>query len=90
MKVSERELTVGEVVAAHKAGRLLEVFGSGTASVVQPVGCVVMGHGQELPLPAAAGWGPEGSPSVAEWARGVLTDIQHGRVAGHPWCVTVE
>lgn len=93
MQVSERELTVGELVAAHREGRLLEVFGTGTAALVQPVGCVVLGRGQELALPAppaSGGWGPEGAGSVADWARRVLTDIQTGRVPGYPWCVTVE
>lgn len=92
--MSERQLTVRDIVAGQESGRLLEVFGSGTACVVQPVGCVVMAEGRELSLPAAdgssSGWGPEGSASVADWARRTLTDIQLGRVAGHPWSVSFE
>jgi branched-chain amino acid aminotransferase len=38
LKVSERPIAVAEVVAAHKAGTLKEVFGSGTAAVISPVG----------------------------------------------------
>src|SRR6266481_1242679 len=37
-KVSERQLSIDEVVAAHKAGTLDEVFGTGTAAVISPVG----------------------------------------------------
>jgi branched-chain amino acid aminotransferase len=37
-KVSERPLSIDEVVAAHKAGTLDEVFGTGTAAVISPVG----------------------------------------------------
>lgn len=100
IQVSERQLTVRDVVSGQESGKLLEVFGSGTACVVQPVGCVVMSEGRELQLPAgnaaapgggsSSGWGPEGSPSVAEWARRVLTDIQYGRVPGHPWSVAFD
>lgn len=38
VKVSERKITIDEVRAAHKAGTLKEVFGSGTAAVISPVG----------------------------------------------------
>jgi branched-chain amino acid aminotransferase len=36
--VSERKVAIDEIVAAHRAGTLREVFGSGTAAVVSPVG----------------------------------------------------
>lgn len=35
---SERAISIDEVIAAHQAGTLREVFGSGTAAVVSPVG----------------------------------------------------
>ncbi|CAO0823603.1 Branched-chain-amino-acid aminotransferase 2 [Desulfarculales bacterium] len=38
LTVSERRLTINEVVATHKDGSLKEVFGSGTAAVISPVG----------------------------------------------------
>ncbi|WP_321491294.1 branched-chain amino acid aminotransferase [uncultured Desulfobacter sp.] len=38
MKVSERKISIDEVLAAHDNGTLKEVFGSGTAAVVSPVG----------------------------------------------------
>ncbi len=38
MKVSERRISIEEVYEAHKQGRLQEVFGSGTAAVISPVG----------------------------------------------------
>ena len=37
-KVSERQIAIDEVVTAHKAGTLEEVFGTGTAAVISPVG----------------------------------------------------
>lgn len=38
LKVSERRLTVDEVITAARNGRLKEAFGSGTAAVISPVG----------------------------------------------------
>jgi branched-chain amino acid aminotransferase len=38
LKVAERPLTIDEVVAAHKSGALKEVWGTGTAAVISPVG----------------------------------------------------
>ena len=37
-KVTERKLSIDEVYEAHKAGKLDEVFGTGTAAVISPVG----------------------------------------------------
>lgn len=37
LPVSERRITIDEVIAAQKAGRLLEVFGTGTAAVISPI-----------------------------------------------------
>ncbi|MFP7754349.1 branched-chain amino acid aminotransferase [Thermodesulfobacteriota bacterium B35] len=38
LKVSERPITIDEVVAASEDGTLQEVFGSGTAAVISPIG----------------------------------------------------
>ena len=38
LKASERQLSIDEVVDAHRSGRLEEVFGTGTAAVISPVG----------------------------------------------------
>lgn len=40
MKVSERLLSMDEVLAAHKSGALKEAFASGTAAIVSPVGLI--------------------------------------------------
>jgi branched-chain amino acid aminotransferase len=38
LKVSERQVSIDEVVEAHGRGRLDEVWGTGTAAVISPVG----------------------------------------------------
>jgi branched-chain amino acid aminotransferase len=38
LRVSEKQITIDDVITAHGAGRLQEIFGSGTAAVISPVG----------------------------------------------------
>lgn len=47
--VSERRLTIDEVIAAQKAGRLQEAFGTGTAAVISPVGSITY-QGETFPV----------------------------------------
>ncbi|ACT01162.1 branched-chain amino acid aminotransferase [Paenibacillus sp. JDR-2] len=36
--VEERQLSIEEVITAHREGRLVEAFGTGTAAVISPIG----------------------------------------------------
>jgi len=38
MKITERDVLIDEIVEAHENGSLKEVFGTGTAAVISPVG----------------------------------------------------
>ena len=40
MKVSERRLSMDEVIAASEKGTLKEAFGTGTAAVISPIGLI--------------------------------------------------
>ena len=79
--ISERKITMGEVMAALADGRLVEMFGSGTAAVVSPVGGLHYG-GQMFQLPTPA----EG---LAVKILAAMNDIYYGRLQ-HPWAVDVE
>ena len=48
LEVRERRLTLPELLAASREGRLLEMFGSGTAAIISPVGG--LRSGQRLTL----------------------------------------
>jgi branched-chain amino acid aminotransferase len=57
LRVSERKISIDEVVDAHNAGHLKEIFGSGTAAVISPVGelkygdtVITIGDGKVGPL----------------------------------------
>lgn len=38
LKVSERKLSIDEILEANKNGELKEAFGTGTAAVISPIG----------------------------------------------------
>jgi branched-chain amino acid aminotransferase len=71
-KVSERRIGIDEVVTAHQTGELKEVFGSGTAAVISPVG--VMKYGD-----AAFTIGDGQAGAFSKKIFDALTDIQYGR-----------
>lgn len=57
IKTTERRISIDEVLAAHDAGKLQEIFGSGTAAVISPVGQlkygdreIILGDGSVGPL----------------------------------------
>jgi len=83
LKVSERRISIDEVLKAQEAGKLQEVFGSGTAAVISPVGLIryaerliTVGDGQVGPL--------------SKRFYTAITDIQYGRAEDpQGWIVPV-
>jgi len=82
--VSERRISIDELIAAHEAGKLQEMFGSGTAAVISPVG-EVMYKDKIMKI---------GDGKVGKWSQKfftAITDIQYG-VAEDPngWIMALE
>ena len=74
LPVSERKITIDELLAAHADGTLTEIFGSGTAAVISPVGelkfensVITIGGGKVGP--------------IAHKLFDAIMDIQYGRAA---------
>jgi branched-chain amino acid aminotransferase len=72
MKIAESKISIDEVFKAYEAGKLNEVFGSGTAAVISPVGelkykdkTITIGDGNVGP--------------IAHKFFTTLTDIQYGK-----------
>ncbi len=72
-KVEERRISVEEVVKAQKEGRLNEVFGTGTAAVISPVG-VLHYKGEDLIV------NDNKMGKIASYAYDNITGIQNGRL----------
>jgi len=75
--VSERRISIDELIEAHEAGKLQEMFGSGTAAVISPVG-EVRYRDKVIKI---------GDGTVGKWSQKfftAITDIQYG-VANDPY-----
>ena len=72
IKVTERKISIHEVLEAHSSGKLQEIFGSGTAAVISPVGKLKYGE-----KGITVGNGPAG-PLASKFFK-AITDIQYGR-----------
>jgi branched-chain amino acid aminotransferase len=83
LKVSERRISIDEVMKAQQMGKLQEVFGSGTAAVISPVGLIRYGDGL-----ITVGDGRVG-PLARRFYK-AITDIQYGRAEDpKEWIVPV-
>lgn len=80
-KVSEEEFTIQTVAKAAKEGRVLEIFGAGTAAVVSPVDKI-------LYLDTVIEIEDNGFP-LAQRLYDELTSIQYGRTP-HEWNYVVD
>jgi branched-chain amino acid aminotransferase len=83
VKVTERPVSIDELKHAHRRGELAEVFGTGTAAVISPVGLLGFPDGT-----LTVGDGKPGP--VAKRLFAALTDIQYGRAPDrHGWMVPI-
>ena len=71
-KICERKISIDELMEANANGKLQEVFGSGTAAVISPVGEIK--YGDQVITIAGGEVGP-----VARKYYNAITDIQYGK-----------
>ncbi|KAG7204369.1 hypothetical protein KM043_004813 [Ampulex compressa] len=83
-KVSERNISMDEVIRLLSENRLLELFGAGTACIVSPISYIDF-VGQELHIPTL-----EHHKPIYKALRKHLTDIQYGFIPDHPWAFPIE
>ncbi len=84
MKVTERRISIAEIAEAYDAGKLDEVFGTGTAAVISPVGHLKFGdkvmeiNGNKI-------------GAVSQKIYDTMTGMQWGKIADQfGWIVPVE
>lgn len=85
-KTSERKITMPQVRQAAQEGRLLEVFGAGTAAIVSPVRTIYY-EGEDIEIPLQPG--KEAGP-LAEKMKTWIEGIQYGEEPNNPWSVVVK
>ncbi len=84
MKVSERQITIDELIEAYETGKLQEVFGSGTAAVISPVGLIQYNDKSMIINDMKIG-------PIAQKKYDTITGIQYGELEDvHGWNVHIE
>ncbi|KAL7572045.1 hypothetical protein ACA910_001697 [Epithemia clementina (nom. ined.)] len=71
--VSERSLTMAELLEASADNRLIEAFGAGTAAVVTPTSCIRY-KGKDIEIPATG--------ELTKRLCDEITSIQYGKIEG--------
>ncbi|XP_028914582.1 branched-chain-amino-acid aminotransferase, cytosolic isoform X1 [Ornithorhynchus anatinus] len=82
-KVSERYLTMNDLIVALERNRVKEMFGCGTACIVCPVSEILY-RGQTLHIPTM-----DNGPELTTRLLDQLTDIQYGREESD-WTISVS
>lgn len=83
-RVSERTITMEELLEAQNEKRVLEMFGTGTACVVSPIEKILF-QDQLLQIPCTMD-----KQSLTKRLLNAITDIQYGRVPNHEWCELID
>lgn len=84
LTISERPVTMAEVKSAAIEGRLIELFGAGTAAVISPVDRIGF-MGEDILIPT----GPDGMGPVSKPIWEELVGRQTGKIASD-WSVVVS
>lgn len=81
--VKEQKFTMPMVKKLAKEGRLLEIFGAGTAAVISPIECIAY-LGEEITIPTTSHESP-----LFHRLYDYLTGIQYGKIE-HPWATVID
>ena len=82
-KITQRRITMKEVQNALKENRLIEIFGAGTACVVQPVYRIKF-QNQNIDLPMG-----DESNKLSSKLINKITEIYYGKIP-HKWMMPVD
>lgn len=84
-KVTERAISIHELLDAQREGRLHEAFGTGTAVVVSPIKCIHYdGQDYDVPIDTECGAGP-----LTQWMWDNITGIQTGKIERPDWSIVL-
>ncbi|KAG9301880.1 hypothetical protein G9A89_004559 [Geosiphon pyriformis] len=86
-KVSERKITMPQIVKASEEGRLLEMFGAGTAAIISPIKEIHY-RNQNIKVPLDPKDPSSNAGPLAKRFVDILMGIQYGEIP-HEWSVIV-
>lgn len=83
-RVQQRRIAIEEVIDGARSGRLREVFATGTAAIVAPVGTIAYGDRDTAISNGEAG-------EMTRWLYEQLTGMQHGELVDRfGWCHVID
>jgi len=84
LKTTERRISIDEIAEAYDNGKLQEIFGTGTAAVISPVGKLKWGDREMLVNDGKIGY-------ISQKLYDTMTGIQYGRIADEfGWVVEIK
>ncbi|XP_020280716.1 branched-chain-amino-acid aminotransferase, cytosolic isoform X2 [Pseudomyrmex gracilis] len=83
-RISERAITMKEIIRLLSENRLLEIFGTGTAGMISPVSYIDFVD-QGLHIPTMK----QPDPLYKQFKKHLM-DIQYGLIPEHPWCLIID
>ncbi len=82
-EIQERNISIDELLEAHKNGMLKEAFGAGTAASIAPIGRIASDD-FDMQLPSGSEW------TIAPWLKESLNDIRYGKAEDkHGWVLNL-
>ena len=84
VEVVERQFTMGELFEAHRQGKIIEAFVTGTALFVTPVG-IIRADGQDIEINCEPVHGVLVSQLVKDWLIGIMNGSEE-----HEWAFVVD
>lgn len=88
-RVSEREVSIHELVKAAEEKRVLEIFGSGTAAIVSPVKNIGF-RGADIPVPLDPADPRQEAGPLTRRVLNSIQDIQYGKTQFRDWVCAVD
>ncbi|CAG9770259.1 unnamed protein product [Ceutorhynchus assimilis] len=82
-RIEQRAVTMSEIVQRSRSGKLLEMFGAGTACIISPIRSIEY-QDELIEVPTMQQQNP-----VYHRARAELVAIQYGHIQ-HPWAQVIE
>lgn len=82
-RIEQRVVTMADIISLQQSGRLLEMFGSGTACIVSPINSIEY-LGQLIDVPTTEHQNP-----LYKRIREELQAIQYGHIE-HPWAPAID
>ncbi|KCV67846.1 hypothetical protein H696_05577 [Fonticula alba] len=87
-KVSERPFTMPQVAQAAKEGRIVEMFGAGTAAIVSPIKCIHF-KGEDINIPLDPSDPTSEAGKLTRRISDTIMGIQYGEIESE-WSVVCE